>query len=201
MSVYMGISRYRSHIERERWAEVGAIRGHDVSRMKIPWQGCVLLGFPRWNKLFSGWAGLALHRGVLQVWILSSVYIILFYDAIEISYCHLSFFFFFFSQFLFSLLYLHNFSAFTPGIFSPGLCSHVLTLPGISFSQSVSKANLPAFFFPFLLYLCVPSFCFPAILSVLIRLHLGLCYSFLLIMTGVELSTLPAFSLHPHQLL
>lgn len=107
----------------------------------------------------------------------------------------------FFFQFPFCLLHLPYFSAFTPDTNSPGfvfLCSH---FSAISISQPVFKVKIPAFFF-FCLFFS-RSYCsffvFLPILSFIVVLHLF--YSFFLILTGAELSTLPAFSVLPHQLL
>lgn len=91
--------------------------------------------------------------------------------------------------FPFCLLHLPYFSAFTPDTYSPGfvfLSSHI---SAGSISQYVFKVKLPAFFFffsvCFFLGLCVPSFCFPPILSFVVLLHLSLFYPFFLILTGV----------------
>jgi len=110
---------------------------------------------------------------------------------------HLSFFFqipFFFAS---SALIL---SFDSRHLFSKG--APVLSLfQDFRFLQLFLKSAFLPSFFPSPLGLRVPSFCFLSILSFLILLHFGLFYSFFLIMTGVELSTLPACSVHPHQLL
>lgn len=110
---------------------------------------------------------------------------------------------FFFFQFPFCLLHLPYFSSFTPDTYSLGfvfLCSHI---SAISISQPVFKVKIPAFFF-FCLFFS-RSYCyffvFLPILSFIVLLQLSLFYSFFLILTGAELSTLPAFSVLPHQLL
>lgn len=136
--VYMGIFRDRLHIEREGWAEDRATRGHEVPRVKILWQGCVLLGFPRWDEFLSVWAGLALHRGVMQVWMLSSVscspMVLLRYITDRLSFSF---------QFPFCLLHLPYFSAFTPDTLPAGfvlLCSHFFR----NFSFSISFWSQPS---------------------------------------------------------
>lgn len=138
MCVYMGISSYKLHIKRERWAE------DDIPRMKMVDENATRLCFIEitktgWIPFWLGWTGSAQtsHADLNSPLCLYHALLWCCEDTLLIS-C------LFFPQFSFCLLHLSYFSAFTPDTFSPDLWPCALTFFRI-FSFSICLQSQPSY--------------------------------------------------------